>query len=373
MNFTEDKLNALLDEMTPQIFPGLTIAIGKDDNVIWQGAAGYRDAKKQTKTDTKTLFGIGSITKVFVAVVILQLIEEGFFTLDHPVSDLLEKPVLAEIANAETVTVRQLLSHYSGIPSWEDQRSWILAARGKAVQPEKIWLPHETLEYIRGKNALCLPGAEFHYSNSNFTLLGLIIEKATSNSLEEALHSRIFRPLSLSNTSLETRPPSNNTNISDRFHRHDADFIKNAGISDYFNVEENNLLDVSATHLSVEWAAGGIVSTSEEVVKFILALKNGQLLNPDSMQEMRRWLPADRMQMGLSLFRTNTDDGFITGHGGNVLGYSACVWWYEKINCAVAILTNVGSMHASPDANSASMIFKNSELGRLAQELCRQH
>ena len=373
MNFTEHKLKDLINQMTPQIFPGLTIAIGKDDKIIWQGAAGYADAKNQIKTDKETVFGIGSITKVFVAVLILQLTEEGFLTLDLPISTFLEKSTLAGIANAESVTVRHLLSHYSGIPSWENQPSWISEARGKLVQPEKIWMPHENLEYIRGKNALCLPGDDFHYSNSNFTLLGLLIEKVTSCRLEEELQKRIFHPLFLNNTFLETKTTLTNKNISDRFHRVDEDFINNAGISCHFKFEENNILDVSATNLSVEWAAGGIVSTSEDILKFILALKNGKLLSPESMQEMQRWAPADDMQMGLSLFRTDTNYGVTIGHGGNVLGYSACAWWYENINCAVAILTNVGSMHACPEANSASKIFKNSKVGQLAQELCIQH
>lgn len=373
MNFTEHKLEVLIDNMTPQIFPGLTIAIGKDDKILWQGAAGYADANNHIKTDEETVFGIGSITKVVVAVIILQLTEEGFLTLDLPISNFLKKSTLSGIANAESVTVRHILSHYSGISSWEDQPSWIFEARGKSVKPEKIWMPHENLKYIRGKNAICLPGDDFHYSNSNFTLLGLLIEKVTSCRLEDELQRRIFHPLLLKNTSLETKFILTNKKIPDRFHRFDADFINNAGISSHFKLENNNILNVSETNLSVEWAASGIVSTSEDILKFILALKNGKLINRKSMQEMQRWAPADDMQMGLSLFRTNTNYGVTIGHGGNVLGYSACVWWYENINCAVAILTNVGSMHASPEANSASKIFKNSNIGKLAQELCIQN
>jgi D-alanyl-D-alanine carboxypeptidase len=373
MNFTERKLQNLIAQMTPQMFPGLTIAIGKDDKILWQGTAGYADAKNNIRIDEDTAFGIGSITKVFVAVLILQLTEEGYLTLDLPISNFLDKSTLARIANAESVTIRHLLSHYSGIPSWENQPSWVVEARGKSVQPVKIWMPHENLDYIRGKKALCLPGDEFHYSNSNFTLLGLIIEKTTSCKLEEELQRRIFHPLLLKNTALETKPELTNRNISEKFHRLDADFKRNAGISHYFKFEKNNILDVSATNLSVEWAAGGIVSTSKDIIKFILALKNGKLLNPQSMQEMQRWAPADNIQMGLSLFRTDTNYGVTIGHGGNVLGYSACAWWYENIDCAVAILTNVGSMHACPEANSASKIFKKSKIGKLAQELCIQN
>lgn len=366
----EVELINLLNKMALKTFPGLTMAIGKGDKIIWQHGAGYADAENKIKNKPEMIFGIGSITKIFVAVLILQLNEENYLTLDEPISTWLDKNVLADVANAENVTVRYLLSHYSGIPSWEDQHSWIHDARGKRVKPEKIWLPQENLDYIRGKKPLCAPGEAFHYSNSNFTLLGLLIEKLTYNSLEEELYKRIINPLLLKSTSLESVASLENQYSSKRFHRLDPHFIKKAGVSDCFKIEPNNILDVSAINLSVEWAAGGIVSTAQDVVNFILALRNGELLNPKSMKEMQQWMPADNAEMGLSLFRMDTDYGTAIGHGGNVLGASACVWWYEKTHCALAILTNVGSMHASPDAHCASTIFKNAEVGKLAQEIC---
>jgi len=369
----EAALKALLDQRAEKTFPALAMAIGKGDKLIWQAAAGYADAKNHLRATPETLFGIGSITKVFVAVIILQLVEEGSLTLDAFLADWLAEESLAGVANAETVTVRQLLAHYSGIPSWENQQAWIYAARGREVKPDKIWLPEENLDFIRGKSLLCQPGEAFHYSNSNFTLLGLLIEKVTSHAFEEALRQRIIGPLRLKNTFLETSFSSGRKNLAKRFHRLDAHFIKNAGISAYFKAEPGDLLDVSAVNLSVEWAAGGIVSTAQDVMTFILALKNGKLLNPESMAAMQRWLPADSGEMGLSLFRINTDGGPATGHGGNVLGASACVWWYEKANCAVALLTNVGSMHAAPEADCASALFKNSAAGSLARQIAAHY
>ncbi|WP_312043031.1 serine hydrolase domain-containing protein [Erwinia sp.] len=373
MHQAENELVTLLHQKALKTFPGMTMALGKGDKIIWQAAAGYADAKNHVKSVPETQFGIGSITKVFVAVIVLQLVEEGLLSLDDPLSNWLKKNRLAGIANAESVSVRQLLSHYSGIPSWENQPLWISAARGQQARPNKIWLPDESLDYIRGTNALCLPGEAFNYSNSNFTLSGLLIEAVTAHSFEEALRRRIIHPLLLKSTFLAAGGALDSGNMSRRFHQRDAHFIRNAGIADAFTPAPNNMLDVSAINLSAEWAAGGIVSTARDVMTFMLALKNGKLLQVESMTEMQRWLPADGAEMGLSLFRTDTDDGVVIGHGGNVLGASACVGWYEETDCAIAILTNVGSMHAAPEADCASLFFKQSAVGKLAQAIASRH
>ena len=370
MRSPEARLQDLLRQLVVKDFPAVSIAVGKGDQTVWQHAAGY--SQKGIKNTPETLFGVGSVTKVFVAVAILQLVEEGRIALDQPLARWLEKPVLFGIANGENVTVRQLLSHYAGVPSWEDRPLWIREARGQQADPTKRWLPSDTLACIRGEKPLCRPGEAFYYSNSNFTLLGLLIERVTQNKLNDELENRIFRPLSLARTGLEGFPAFVRPNTADRFHRLDASFIRNAGISDYFKPAPGKLLNVSATNLCVEWAAGGLLSTAQELMTFMLALKNGRLLNPQSLREMQRWLPADEAQIGLSLFRIKTPYGTALGHGGNVLGFSACVWWYEDVDSAVAILTNVGSMHAAPAANCASALFKNSEIGRLAQEISAQ-
>ncbi|MDW8844379.1 serine hydrolase domain-containing protein [Erwinia sp. MMLR14_017] len=366
----EIQLKELLQQLTLKDFPAISVAVGKGHHRVWQASAGYCDLQHPIKITPDTGFGIGSITKVFVAVIILQLTEEGLLSLDLPLSRWLEKSFLSGIANAETATVRQLLSHYAGIPSWENQPAWICAARGKGMEPEKRWSPAETIEYIRGKEPLCRPGEQFNYSNTNFTLLGLLIERVTQNTFETELYRRIIGPLALENTCLTGAAFSAPLKIANQYHHADNSFIKNAGLSPWFKPANNNLVDVSASNLSVEWAVGGIISTAQDLISFILALKNGRLLNAQSRQEMQHWMPADSASMGLSLFRAETNYGRATGHGGNVLGFSACAWWYEKTDCAVVILTNLGSMHADPEANCASKLFRESEIGRLAQEIC---
>lgn len=369
----EKELQDLLIQQTQGSFPALSVAIGKGKEMLWHASAGYADIKNSIKNTPETAFGIGSITKVFIAVIALQLNEEGLLPLDKPVSHWLDEKITARIPSADTATVRQLLSHYSAIPSWETQPSWIYDARGKNVDPEKVWLPHENLDYIRGEKALGLPGKQFSYSNTNFTLLGMLIECITQNSLEEALRRRIFEPLFLEHTFLETGLPASHRKVAARYHCLDSNFIENAALSPFVYPEPNGFLNVSATNLSVEWAAGGIISTAQDLLTFMLALKNGQLLTPSGMAAMQSWLPADKEMMGLSLFKIETEYGPALGHGGNVLGFSACVWWYAKTDCALAILTNLGSMHAAPQANCASQFFRQSTVGLLAQEICSRY
>lgn len=144
MSASADQLSKLLDEKPCKDFPAISVAIGRTDRLIWQYAAGYADLSNRLRNSADTAFGIGSITKVFVAVILLQLSEEGQMTLNHPLSDWLEPAQLAGIANAQVATIRQLLSHYAGIPCWEDQTSWIHVARGKSdrgMRRQKLTAP----------------------------------------------------------------------------------------------------------------------------------------------------------------------------------------------------------------------------------------
>ncbi|MHA6313755.1 serine hydrolase domain-containing protein [Pantoea sp. S-LA4] len=364
-----DQLSRLLDDLTREAFPAISIAIGKGDRLIWQYAAGYADIRNRVENSPDTAFGIGSITKVFIAVIILQLTEQRQIQLDDRLSDWLEETSLSGIANAKAATIRQLLSHYAGIASWEDQPAWIQAARGKHLIANRFWLPEASLDYIRDQPPLSLPDENFHYSNSHFTLLGMLIERVTGHRLQDELDQRIFRPLALNATRLDGFSPTQPQKVAARYHRCNADFIRNAGIAASFQPEHNAILNVSSASLSVEWAAGGIVSTAGELMAFILALKNGALLNRQSLRDMQRWRAAGEAQMGLSLFRTDSAYGPAIGHGGNVLGYSACAWWFEQTDCAVAIVTNVGSMHAGADAHCASRLFRDSDIVKLAHAI----
>lgn len=366
------RLQALIDEIAPALVPGMAMAIGNSRGLVWQGAAGYTDFERQTLACPECVFGVGSITKVFVAVVILQLVEEQRISLDHTLGQHLSLDVLYRIPNAEATTIRELLSHYSGIPSWEDDPRWIRNGRGQCITPGKRWASAEPLEYVRGARPILEAGKGFHYSNTHYTLLGLLVEKVTGQPLEDVLEQRILKPLGMDATELEGVAKKRPQSMSRRYHWATPPFFKTAGIASSYKAVAPGLLDVSSSNLSVEWAAGGIVSTASDIIKFMTALKFGRLLGSEVNQQMLAWLPAHSgKQMGLGIFRATTAYGSIIGHGGNVLGFSSTTWWFEEADCVLALLTNVGSMHSGTDVWCASKIFESTTLGLEAQKLCR--
>jgi D-alanyl-D-alanine carboxypeptidase len=293
------------------------------------------------------LLGIGSITKTFVAVMILQLIEEGLLSLEQTIAGVLGESV-EDIPNATTATIGPLLNHTSGIPSWEEEPAWIRDGRGSALDVHRIWGKADTLAYIRGRRPLAPPGVAFRYANTNYTLLGLMLERVTGLDLVTALQRRILLPLDLKGIFLEGfeavpgRRPS-------RYHWLTDTFRSQAGVNEAFHEARGDLIDVSASNLSVEWAAGGLLATARALVLFGSVLREGQLLKPQGMRSLMEWTPARvGVQVGHGVFRSEYPGGLTTiGHDGDVLGFSATLFWVEHADLTIAVLCNVGSMHAS--------------------------
>ncbi len=199
-------LNALIQGIAMGI-PGLSVAIGTGNNSLaWTGTAGYSDLLRKVPMKTSDRFGVGSITKTFVARVILQLAEEGMLDLNRTAVDYLDLEIVRDVPNADKATLRQLLNHQSGIPTWEFQEEWIRKGRGAEMELGKVWGKTETLEYVRREHlpADHEPGYQYTYSNTNYTILGLIIEAITGNDAATEIRNRILLPLQLEDTFLES-------------------------------------------------------------------------------------------------------------------------------------------------------------------------
>ena len=246
--------------------------------------------------------------------------------LQATVLDALGPKVSRGIANAGTATLAQLMNHTSGIPSWEDDQRWIHDARGDRINPSHVWGEAETLNYIRGHPALFPPGERYSYSNTNYTLLGLAIGRATGRELAVEIRERICIPIGLRHTFLDGFLPEPD--------RHDAAACtslslryppcseETAGLPPTAHDAGNGLIDVTATNLSCEWAAGGLVSTSIDLVRFFLALPRWALLGPTSMAFAQVWRQAGRLPSGVpffvghGLFRQQVGERWLIGHTG---------------------------------------------------------
>ncbi|MEM8611537.1 MAG: serine hydrolase, partial [Cyanobacteria bacterium P01_H01_bin.105] len=177
--------------------PGATLAVVMGDGSVWSGAAGIADLENGTPMSVDATMDIGSITKPMVAVTLLQLMQEDRVSLDDTLGQWLPD-VSGKIENSETITLRQLLNHSSGIPDFLDDD--FLAAI--VSDPDHIWMPEDFLQLAYGESSDFAPGERHSYSNTNYTLLGLIIEAVTGDTLAGQLRSRIFAPLGMNDSSV---------------------------------------------------------------------------------------------------------------------------------------------------------------------------
>jgi D-alanyl-D-alanine carboxypeptidase len=329
-------------------FPSLSATVGNSCGVLWSSAAGVADLRSGRPARATDLYGIGSITKTFVAVVVLQLVDEGRLDLERPVTDYVPRLRDMHIANVGAATLAQLMNHTSGIPSWEDDPRWIRDARGAGIDPSRRWQPTDSLAYIDGKPELSPPGAEYHYANTNYTLLGLAVEAVTGQPLASEIARRILAPFGLHDTYLEGYQPEPVDRLPSRYHFDTETFRTTAGIAPSFTLIRPDLLDVSTASLAPEWAAGGLVTTARDLASFALALRDGRLLTPNQMAFMQAWRPAESgKQVGHGLFRFDRGSKRYTiGNVGAVLGFGAQMEWLEGGDAVFVSLSNVGSIDA---------------------------
>lgn len=346
---TNEVLKDALRQRVEAGMPSVSAAIATRCGVVWTGAAGEADIATHRPASASDLYGIGSITKTFVAVVVLQLVEEGKLRLDQTPAGILGQAVTQDIANAKTATLAQLMNHTSGIPSWEDAPRWIHDGRGDAYDPKRHWSAMDGLSYIRGSRPLAAPGSLYHYSNTDYTLLGLVIEKVAGQPLTTEIRRRILKPLGLRDTYLEGYEPVPEHRVTRRYHFATAEFKQTAGVSKLFPEMRPGLIDVSLSRLSSEWAAGGMVTTASDLARFAQGLRDGKLLKPESLNFIMQWSSTDYpgMQVGHGVFRMLREDGqHQIGHTGGVLGFTADVEWLEEADMVVVMLANAGVVDA---------------------------
>jgi D-alanyl-D-alanine carboxypeptidase len=355
--------------------PSISVAIATRQGVIWTGAVGYADIASRSRAHAGYLYGIGSITKMFVACVIEQLIDEGRLSLDATGREILGDAMVAGVPNADRATVRQFLEHTSGVPSWEFDKQWIRHGRGADMQIGRNWDKAETLDYLRsGRDAATNePGAGYHYSNTNYTLLGLIIEKVTGHEAVREIHERVLTPHALEDIRFEGFEPVDAARLPSRYHFGLPPFVRDAGIHPSFRRLSPALIDVSASNLSTEWTAGAIVATARDLAWFAALLRDGCVVSPAALKRMSVFKPTDDKDedMGQGLARDRYGRAVLIGYTGNVLGFGAAVGWLPEEDMVLALLTNVGAMHSGDNAYYPEKLLKETQVIAAARELAR--
>ncbi len=375
-NDAESQFRAELVKGLGHGMPGISAAIATRQGVIWSGAVGYANLETHARANEAYLYGIGSITKTFVACVVQELADEGRVDLDRTPADVLGTDAMHGIPNADKATLRQLLAHTSGIPTWEFDADWMRRGRGADLLTDRYWRKDETLDYIRdGRHpATNEPGKGYAYSNSNYTILGLVIEKVTGHEALTEIKERVLSPLGLSEIKMEGFEPIDPMRIPARYHFNTPEFRRDAGLHPSFRPVSATLIDVSASNLSTEWTAGGLMATARDLAEFTRALRDGEIVGDAAMHRMLTFTPADEPgeAAGQGLFRETLENGTLIGYDGGVLGFGGVMGWVEGEDLVIVILTNVGTMHAGDDAYYPLKLVKTASFVTAARRLARE-
>jgi D-alanyl-D-alanine carboxypeptidase len=305
-----DKYQAALEAArVEQDLPGLAGAIAhRDSRQLWVGATGLSNLTTPTAWLPTDESRIGSVTKTFTAAVIMQLSEEGL-SLDDPI----EAWVPGWYAGP---TLRHLLSHTSGIVSYNGVGSF---------DKSRAWTPEELVQwaYDNEPNLRFTPGTQYEYSNTNFVLLGMVIEKVTAQSYSDAVRTRLFEPLTLAMRVAASGDDSPTMVRAYTCPTHtDASFVEDP---------------------SSGWAAGAIACTPTDLSRWIVALYGGELLSDASLAAMKT--PSGVTSPGNEPYGLGTiieSDGDLTlvGHSGGIGGYQTFAYYLEPHNTAVILMSN---------------------------------
>jgi D-alanyl-D-alanine carboxypeptidase len=282
--------------------PGAMARIDDHGTTTW-AAVGVADRGTGRAITNADRFRIGSITKTFSAVVLMQLADEGRLRLDASVDRY-----LPGLLPDPRITVRQVLGHRSGLYDYTDDM-FAKAVPGFEAVRGKVFTYRELVDLSLRHKRTNAPGAAYAYSNTNFVVAGLLIEKLTGHSVRTEFQNRIIKPLKLRDT----------------FYVHPGTKIPGRHARGYLTPDQAGAPLVDATEQTVSWAqsAGALISSTRDLNTFLAALLGGRLMSPAQLKQMEHMVRVDGTQAyGLGLRRRDLSCGIsVYGHTGAVQGY----------------------------------------------------
>jgi D-alanyl-D-alanine carboxypeptidase len=317
----ESALNGIMEENG---IPGAIVYVEVPGEGKWEAALGLSDVEAEEAMDIANKYRIGSITKTFVATVILQLVDEGKISLDDTLDTLGMEPI---VPHASEITVRMLLNHTSGLFEYTADETF---QEMQDENPRRKWAPEELVGFAARHEPYFSPGDGWQYSNTNFILQGMIVEKITGNGLEDEIAARIADVLGLSETSLPTQPELTGE------HNHGYLYARDMGEDDAGSGD--GLYDVTDTFdPSWAWAAGAMISDLDDLKTWAKALAEGDLLSVELQQErlttVEAWQGSD-YGLGIAEY-----EGF-WGHPGDLPGFSSAMMYNPESGACIVLTLN---------------------------------
>lgn len=306
-------------QMAARHIPGLSVAVVQDGRVVKTAAYGVSDVSAKTPATLDTRYILGSCTKPFTAVAVLQLMEAGKVDLDAPISRYLDGLPAAWSA----ITVRELLTHTSGLPNYRQFLNYAKLSDPKYNQPGSViaLLADKPLDFV--------PGTKYEYSNSNYHLLAQLVEKVSGQTYEDYLAAYQFKAASMTATHLATLPL----------------LLPNQAVGygwDGKKLRPNTIFLPRA----LDYGDDGLVSTAGDLAKWTTALSTGQLVSEATLKQMitpGRLPDSTPTSYGLGLIVAPYKGQVLATHSGATPGYSSTLAYLVDSHLAVVILCNVWS------------------------------
>lgn len=316
----ETRLQAIVNDVPVKTVPGIMVLVDSP-TISTLHLRGVADRKTETLLQEEHLIRAGSIGKTYVAALIAMAEQEGLLRIDDAIDTYLTANVMAQLPVLKTPTIRHLLNHTSGIPDFVTARFYLT---WKKTAPPTI---EQVFRAIKNKRARNFPGQEYSYSNTNFYVLALLLEKVYEEPLHSLLTEKIFKPLGLERTYYnEYRPPG------DDIHGYGSELRK---WKDTYEWRENHGPD------------GGVKMTASDLAKWMRALfsTEGQLAEVGTFMVEQSFRYDERKQQGLGVEILESRQGtLVYGHTGGLWGYLSAAYYVPKTDTVLVLYMNRGDL-----------------------------
>src|SRR5687768_14348089 len=330
-------------------FPGATLGVVLADGESFGLAVGLSDPQLKTPMKANDRMLAGSVGKTFAAATALQLVREGKIGLDDRIEKYLgREPWLSGLPNAKDITVRQLMNHTSGLVRYEFKDQF---TKDLTANPEKVWKPAELLAYLLDEKPPFEAGKGWDYSDTNYIVLGMIIEKVTGRKFYDEANKRLVKKLKLSDTI-----PQDSREIKGLVQGY-------AGANNPFGGKDEMITGGKfAINPQFEWTGGGWAPTGEDLARWAKMMYEGKAFDSSMVPVMLDGVPAKlgpNVKYGLGVIIRPTAAGLTYGHSGFFPGYITDMMYFPEKKIAIAVQVNT----------SAPQVFGGKPPGRLIAEL----
>lgn len=319
----------LEEKLDSEAFPGASAALILPDGSLVTCAVGLASIEEERELKVEDRMLSGSIGKTYFSAAALYLAGAGKLDLDAKVATFFEGVEwYTHVPNGAEITVRQLMRHQTGLPRWVFARDFWDTLLG---DPDKVWTVEERLAYVADQDPLFAPGEAWAYSDTNYLLLGAILEKVSKKTVYELVKEKLLGPLALKDTI-----PSDRRKLPGVIQGHSRALPQ-------LGVPERVMQDGQFVfNPQFEWCGGGFANTPGDLARWAKFLYTGKAFEGEYLDELLDTVPVpgQRRGYGLGVFVSETELGDLIGHDGFMPGYLSTMGWFPELEVAAAFQMN---------------------------------